>query len=117
MIWHNFKRPTEAKFSSDECNETYGRFVADPFERGWGNTVGNALRRALLSSIPGAAITAVKVEGADHEFSARGRRNVDVELRRGDQGVEKRLQGLGHHGLQGEAADRQADPGLGGDHG
>jgi DNA-directed RNA polymerase subunit alpha len=44
--------------------------VAQPFERGWGTTTGNALRRALLSSIPGAAITAVKIEGADHEFSA-----------------------------------------------
>jgi len=70
MIWHNFKRPTEAKFSDEEREPTYGRFVADPFERGWGNTAGNALRRALLASIPGAAITAVKVEGADHEFSA-----------------------------------------------
>ena len=70
MIWHEFQRPSQVQPGEDERTETYGRFVAQPFERGWGTTVGNALRRALLSSIPGAAITAVKIEGADHEFSA-----------------------------------------------
>ena len=48
----------------------YGRFSAQPFERGFGTTVGNSLRRALLSSIEGAAITAVKIEGVEHEFSS-----------------------------------------------
>ena len=70
MIWHEFQRPSQVQPGEDDRTETYGRFVAQPFERGWGTTVGNALRRALLSSIPGAAITAVKIEGADHEFSA-----------------------------------------------
>ena len=70
MIWHEFQRPSQVQPEEEEQTEIFGRFLAQPFERGWGTTVGNALRRALLSSIPGAAITAVKIEGADHEFSA-----------------------------------------------
>jgi DNA-directed RNA polymerase subunit alpha len=70
MIWHNFQRPSQVQGDDEATTAHYGRFLAQPFERGWGTTVGNALRRALLSSIPGAAITAVKIEGADHEFSA-----------------------------------------------
>lgn len=70
MIWHEFQRPNEAQLVDEDGSGTFGRFVAEPFERGWGTTAGNALRRALLSSISGGAITAVKVEGADHEFSA-----------------------------------------------
>lgn len=70
MIWHEFQRPSQVQPEEEDRSETFGRFLAQPFERGWGTTVGNALRRALLSSIPGAAITAVKIEGADHEFSA-----------------------------------------------
>ena len=48
---------------------TYGRFVAEPLERGYGITIGNALRRVLLSSLPGYAITAVRIKGVLHEFS------------------------------------------------
>jgi DNA-directed RNA polymerase subunit alpha len=70
MIWHDFQRPSQVQSDEADNGATHGRFVAQPFERGWGTTLGNALRRALLSSIPGAAITAVKIEGADHEFSA-----------------------------------------------
>jgi DNA-directed RNA polymerase subunit alpha len=70
MIWHEFQRPSQVQPEEEDRSETFARFMAQPFERGWGTTVGNALRRALLSSIPGAAITAVKIEGADHEFSA-----------------------------------------------
>jgi DNA-directed RNA polymerase subunit alpha len=70
MIWHEFQRPPQVQPDDEERSESFGRFLAQPFERGWGTTVGNALRRALLSSIPGGAITAVKIEGADHEFSA-----------------------------------------------
>ncbi len=69
MIWHQFQRPTSVTLESETASDTYGRFVAQPFERGWGTTVGNALRRSLLSSIPGAAVTAIKIEGVDHEFS------------------------------------------------
>jgi len=70
MIWHEFQRPSQVQPDEEERSDSFGRFLAQPFERGWGTTVGNALRRALLSSIPGGAITAVKIEGADHEFSA-----------------------------------------------
>jgi len=70
MIWHEFQRPSQVQPDDEERSDSFGRFLAQPFERGWGTTVGNALRRALLSSIPGGAITAVKIEGADHEFSA-----------------------------------------------
>ena len=48
---------------------TYGRFVVDPLERGYGTTLGNSLRRVLLSSLPGYAITSVKIDGILHEFS------------------------------------------------
>jgi len=70
MIWHEFQRPAQVQPEEEGQTPVFGRFLAQPFERGWGTTLGNALRRALLSSIPSAAITAVKIEGADHEFSA-----------------------------------------------
>ena len=70
MIWHQFQRPATVTLEAETATDTYGRFVAQPFERGWGTTMGNALRRSLLSSIPGAAVTAIKIEGVDHEFSA-----------------------------------------------
>ena len=70
MIWQDFQRPTQVDLEEEGQSPTFGRFLAQPFERGWGTTLGNSLRRALLSSIPSAAITAVKIEGADHEFSA-----------------------------------------------
>lgn len=54
----------------DEANAGYGKFVAEPFERGFGITVGNSLRRILLSSLQGAAITAVRIDGVLHEFSS-----------------------------------------------
>src|SRR5574341_1269620 len=52
-----------------ELSETYGKFVVEPLERGFGVTLGNALRRTLLSAIPGAAVTSVKIDGVLHEFS------------------------------------------------
>ena len=48
---------------------TYGRFIIEPFERGFGTTIGNSLRRILLSSLEGAAVTHVKIKGAEHEFT------------------------------------------------
>lgn len=69
MIWYQFQRPDRVETEEGIGEEHFGRFLAQPFERGWGTTVGNALRRALLSSITGAAVTAIKIEGVDHEFS------------------------------------------------
>ena len=68
--WTNFKMPSRLKAESDTLTENYGMFYAQPFERGFGTTIGNSIRRALLSSIEGAAVTAVKIEGVEHEFSS-----------------------------------------------
>ena len=65
-----FQRPKRLFADQETLTKTFGKFYAQPFERGFGNTIGNALRRILLSSIEGAAITAVKVEGILHEFSS-----------------------------------------------
>src|SRR5437773_3205639 len=54
---------------AEETDETFGRIVAEPLEAGFGTTVGNSLRRTLLSALPGTAITAVRIEGVEHEFS------------------------------------------------
>ena len=69
MHWKGFQKPKRLEVDRETLTERYGRFYAQPFERGFGTTVGNALRRVLLSSIEGAAITAVKIEGVLHEFS------------------------------------------------
>ena len=69
-MWKGFQKPKRLAPELESLTEKYARFSAQPFERGWGTTVGNALRRALLSSIEGAAITAVKIEGVLHEFSS-----------------------------------------------
>lgn len=69
MLWKGFQKPKRLEFEKESITDTFGRFTAQPFERGFGTTVGNALRRVLLSSIEGAAITAVRVEGVLHEFS------------------------------------------------
>lgn len=57
------------RIETEEINETYGRFVVEPLERGYGTTLGNSLRRILLSSLPGAAVTSVRIDGVLHEFS------------------------------------------------
>ncbi len=62
--------PRRLAADSETLTDRYGRFSAQPFERGFGTTIGNSLRRALLSSIEGAAITAVKIESVEHEFSS-----------------------------------------------
>lgn len=67
-MWTGFQKPK--RLSCENMTDRYGRFSAQPFERGFGTTIGNSLRRALLSSIEGAAITAVRIEGVLHEFSS-----------------------------------------------
>jgi DNA-directed RNA polymerase subunit alpha len=69
MLWKGFQKPKRLEVDRDSLTDHYGRFYAQPFERGFATTVGNALRRVLLSSIEGAAITAVRVDGVLHEFS------------------------------------------------
>ena len=70
MDLKSFQRPKKIDVDTESLTATYGKFTAQPFERGFATTIGNALRRCLLSSIEGAAITAVKIEGVLHEFSS-----------------------------------------------
>jgi DNA-directed RNA polymerase subunit alpha len=70
MLWKGFQRPKRLEVDQESLTPTYGRFTAQPFERGFATTIGNALRRCLLSSIEGAAITAINIEGVLHEFSS-----------------------------------------------
>lgn len=69
MIAEDFVTPTFVKAEEGATND-YARFVVEPFERGYGTTVGNALRRVLLASLEGSAVTAIRIEGVQHEFSA-----------------------------------------------
>ena len=70
MLWKGFQKPKRLAADTETLTATYGRFHAQPFERGFGTTIGNALRRVLLSSIEGAAVTAVRIEGVMHEFQS-----------------------------------------------
>jgi DNA-directed RNA polymerase subunit alpha len=68
--WRGLELPSRVVRDELISTDTYGKFTAEPFERGFGTTVGNSLRRILLSSLEGAAVTQVKIKGADHEFSS-----------------------------------------------
>jgi DNA-directed RNA polymerase subunit alpha len=68
-MFKGFQKPKRLVANTETLTERYGMFTAQPFERGFGTTIGNSLRRVLLSSIEGAAITAVRIEGVAHEFS------------------------------------------------
>src|SRR6516162_1705103 len=68
-MFKGFQKPKRLVANTETLNERYGMFTAQPFERGFGATIGTGLRRVLLSSIEGAAITAVRIEGVAHEFS------------------------------------------------
>ena len=69
MNWPNFRMPESIELDESSYTNTYGKFTVHPLERGFGVTIGNALRRVLLSSLPGAAITSIRLEGILHEFS------------------------------------------------
>ncbi len=68
--WRGLELPTRVIRDNQISTETYGKFTAEPFERGFGTTVGNSLRRILLSSLEGAAVTHVRIKGAEHEFTS-----------------------------------------------
>jgi len=67
--WRNFELPSQVSLDPATASPSFGRFLVEPFERGFGTTIGNGLRRVLLSSIEGAAVYAVRIEGVVHEFS------------------------------------------------
>jgi DNA-directed RNA polymerase subunit alpha len=69
-LWRDFATPKKLVCDEETLTDTYGKFTAEPFERGYGMTIGNGLRRVLLSSIEGAAVTSIKIDGVLHEFSA-----------------------------------------------
>ena len=69
MLWKGFQRPKRLEFDAETLTDRFGQFQAQPFERGFGTTIGNALRRVLLSAIEGAAVTSVKIDNVLHEFS------------------------------------------------
>jgi DNA-directed RNA polymerase subunit alpha len=68
--WRGLELPSRVVRDQQVSTDTYAKFTAEPFERGFGTTVGNSLRRILLSSLEGAAVTHIKLKGADHEFSS-----------------------------------------------
>jgi len=68
--WRGLELPSRVIRDEQVSTDTYGKFTAEPFERGFGTTVGNSLRRILLSSLEGAAVTHIRLEGAQHEFSS-----------------------------------------------
>lgn len=68
--WKNFEMPKKLECDDSTYSDSYGKFIAEPFERGYGITIGNSLRRVLLSSIEGSAVTSIKIEGVLHEFSS-----------------------------------------------
>src|SRR5438093_12467171 len=65
-----FEMPKRLQKEESSATPTYGKFIAEPFEAGYGHTVGNSLRRVLLSSIEGAAISSIKIDGVNHEFQS-----------------------------------------------
>src|SRR5437660_4100956 len=68
-MFKGFQKPKRLVANTESLTERFGQFSAQPFERGFGSTIGTGLRRVLLSSIEGAAITAVRIDGVAHEFS------------------------------------------------
>ncbi len=70
VTWRGLELPTRVEKDTAVSEDKYGRFFIEPFERGFGTTVGNSLRRVLLSSLEGSAVTSVKIAGVDHEFTS-----------------------------------------------
>ena len=68
--WRGLELPSLVECEKETLTATYGKFFAEPFERGLGVTIGNSLRRLLLSSLLGSAVTQIKIRGAQHEFSS-----------------------------------------------
>jgi DNA-directed RNA polymerase subunit alpha len=70
ITWRGLELPTRVERDKEVSTSTYGRFYVEPFERGFGTTIGNSMRRVLLSSLEGSAVTSIKVSGVDHEFTS-----------------------------------------------
>jgi DNA-directed RNA polymerase subunit alpha len=70
VTWRGLELPTRVEREKEVSTSSYGRFYIEPFERGFGTTIGNSLRRVLLSSLEGSAVTSIKIQGVDHEFTS-----------------------------------------------
>jgi len=119
--WRGLELPSQVVSDNTVATSTYGRFVIEPFERGFGTTVGNSLRRILLSSLEGAAVSTVKISGVSHEFMAVDGVFEDVtDIILNIKSLVVRLDGEGpktmtvSRSTKGEvrAADIQADPAI-----
>jgi DNA-directed RNA polymerase subunit alpha len=107
--WRELIKPKRMVADSDDNTEYYGKFVAEPFERGFGITIGNSLRRILLSSLMGAAITSVKIENVMHEFTTIDGISEDVtDIILNLKGVRLKLYGEGPKTIRVEAKGDQA---------
>jgi len=92
--WRDLIKPNRLQVDTDSLTDNYGKFVAEPFERGFGTTLGNSLRRILLSSLQGAAITSVRIKNVQHEFSSVPGVTEDVtDIILNLKGVKVRLHG------------------------
>lgn len=92
--WRDLIKPKRLQVETDSLTDVYGKFVAEPFERGFGTTLGNSLRRVLLSSLQGAAITSVRIKSVQHEFSSVPGVTEDVtDIILNLKGVKVRLHG------------------------
>ena len=99
--WKALIKPKKLEVEKESLTASYGKFVAEPFERGFGTTIGNSLRRILLSSLQGSAIIAVKIDGVLHEFSTIPGVKEDVtEIILNLKGVMIRLHGSGPRTVQ-----------------
>jgi len=96
VTWRGLELPTRVEKDAGVSTDRYGRFFIEPFERGFGTTVGNSLRRVLLSSLEGSAVTSIKVAGVDHEFtSIRGVTEDATDIVLNVKSLVIRLQGSG----------------------
>ncbi len=121
MKWKNLQMPKSIELDESASTDRYGKFTIEPLERGFGLTIGNALRRVLLSSLQGAAVSAVKIEGVLHEFSTVPGVLEDVseiilnlkQMRfklHADYKINARFKRTGSGEIK--AGDLQADPGV-----
>ncbi len=96
VTWRGLELPTRVERDTSVSTDKYGRFFIEPFERGFGTTVGNSLRRVLLSSLEGSAVTSIKISGVDHEFtSIRGVMEDTTDIVLNVKSLVVRLQGDG----------------------
>ncbi|MCF7974658.1 MAG: DNA-directed RNA polymerase subunit alpha [Phycisphaerae bacterium] len=96
VTWRGLELPTRVERDTKVSSGKYGRFYVEPFERGFGTTVGNSLRRVLLSSLEGSSVTSVKIKGVDHEFSTiKGVLEDATDLILNIKGLVVRLDGEG----------------------